>query len=997
MITTSLLCITLAFGQVDPTDPGQGRTDPNADYSNELPRSTPLSPAESLKQLTVLDGFRVELVAHEPLVVDPVAMAFDESAALFVVCMRGYSEQGGDFLGQVRRLVDHDGDGFYDASTVFVDHLSWPTAVLPWDGGVFIGAAPYIFYAKDHDGDGHADSQKVVFSGFSRSNVQGLLNSFRWGLDNRIHGSASRSGGHVQTVGETHVPITLNRRNFAFNPRDRVFVATSGGAQHGFSFDDWGHKFLSANSRHLQMVFAEEHYLKRNLQLAVESTRRVIALDGAKAEVYRQSPVEPWRIVRTRLRRAGVIPGPIEGGGRAAGYFTAATGAMIYRGNAWPAEMRGQVFVGDVGSNILHRKQLTRRSVGFDADRIDPGREFLSSTETWFRPVQTANAPDGTLYVLDMYREFVEHPLSLAPVIKKHLDLTSGQDRGRIYRVVPSDFVQPPPARLDRMTTTQLVPLLASRNSWHRETAARLIYTRQERSAATPLRKLLGHDEPLARLHAMYALRGLNELSAAVIAPLLRDSHPRVREHAIRLAEPFVKDSAHVRSALYPLADDPDINVRYQLAFTLGETTDGGRTSALARIAARDPRDEWIQVAVLSSLSEGLGELFTLLMHKRSTYRKLSSGNTQDFDELLGVLGQQLARKNDASEVAAALATIDTVPAPERRLARTIVRELSLASSRHGTRLETFLAERSKQAPAILRELVEAARETIEDTSQSVKKRVSALRTLQLSALMEERERIGVLLGSRAANALQIAALRTLSHYSSSKVAEVIIDAWPGLSPRVRNSASEVLFQTESRLDVMLRAMGDGRIAASALDGTRRQMLRNHHNENIRAAAEDLLDKLAVPRRPDVLARYAEAMSLTGNTARGKATFLRTCAPCHRVENQGHELGPRLAALRNRGPETILVNVLDPNREVDPAYVNYVVVTTDGHSITGIVAEETAASLTLKRAEGQVETVLRDRIATLQNTGLSIMPEGLEKQIDVQAMADLIAYLLALR
>ena len=165
-----------------------------------------------------------------------------------------------------------------------------------------------------------------------------------------------------------------------------------------------------------------------------------IAADGPQAEVFRTSPVEPWRIVRTRLRVAGAVPGPIEGGGRAAGYFTGATGATIYRGDAWPAEYRGQAFIGDVGSNIVHRKTLSADGVLLVANRADEGSEFVASTDIWFRPAQFANAPDGTLYIIDVYREVIEHPASLPPVIKKHLDLTSGRDRGRIYRIVPEGF-----------------------------------------------------------------------------------------------------------------------------------------------------------------------------------------------------------------------------------------------------------------------------------------------------------------------------------------------------------------------------------------------------------------------------------------------------------------------------------------------------------------------------------------------------------------------------
>jgi putative membrane-bound dehydrogenase-like protein len=419
----------------------------------------------------------MEQTAAEPLVHSPVAIAFDENGRMYVVEMIDYSEQDKEFLGAVRVLEDTDGDGRFDKSTVLADKLSWPTAIACYDGGVFVGAAPDIYYLKDTDGDGKADIRKTVFTGFGRSNVQGLFNSFLWGLDNRIHGATSSSGAQVVRADVKDAkPVVVSGRDFAFDPRTLELVPTSGGAQHGMSFDDWGRKFLSSNSDHIQLVMYEERYLARNKYLAASGPRASIAADGPQAEVFRISPVEPWRIVRTRLRMSAKVPGPVEGGGRAAGYFTGATGVTIYRGDAWPAEYRGQAFVGDVGSNIVHRKVLEPDGVGLVARRVDEKKEFVASTDIWFRPAQFANAPDGNLYIIDVYREVIEHPASLPPPIKKHLDLTSGRDRGRIYRVTHDGFKQRPLPRLGKATTAELVATLAHRNGWHRDTAARLLF-----------------------------------------------------------------------------------------------------------------------------------------------------------------------------------------------------------------------------------------------------------------------------------------------------------------------------------------------------------------------------------------------------------------------------------------------------------------------------------------------------------------------------------------
>ncbi len=570
------LLAALSWGVLPATVHGQAAAE--EDFSKELPRIPPVEPAAALSTFKVQPGFRVEQVAAEPLVASPVAMAFDENGRMFVVGMRDYSEQKDDFLGEIRLLEDTDGDGRFDKSSVYVDKLSWPTAVACYDGGIFIGVPPDIFYCKDTNGDGRADIRRVVFSGFGRSNVQGLMNSMAWTLDNRIEGATSSSGGTIrQLAHEDAEPLSVRGRDFSFDPRSLRMTATSGGAQHGLSFDDWGHKFVCSNSDHIQQVMFEDRYLARNPYLSAPAARVSIAADGPQAEVYRTSPIEPWRIVRTRLRVSGAVKGLVEGGGRAAGYFTGATGVTIYRGNALPEDLRGIAIVGDVGSNLVHRKKLALDGLQFVASRMDKESEFVASSDIWFRPAQFANAPDGSLCIVDVYREVIEHPDSLPPMIKKHLDLTSGRDRGRIYRVVPEQgFVQPKLPRLGSATTGELVATLAHANAWHRETAARLLYERQDQAAIEPLTRLAANSvSPLGRMHALYALAGMNGLSADIIARALDDHHPDVRRHAIRLSERLVgadsKTTPNPTAKLVAMAGDDDLQVRYQLAFTLGE------------------------------------------------------------------------------------------------------------------------------------------------------------------------------------------------------------------------------------------------------------------------------------------------------------------------------------------------------------------------------------------------------------------------------------------
>jgi putative membrane-bound dehydrogenase-like protein len=957
------------------------------DFADQLPRIAPLEPEEAIKSIEVLPGFRIEQVAAEPLVRDPVAMDFDENGRLFVVEMCDYSEQDKDFLGNIRMLEDTDGDGRFDKSTVFADKLSWPTAVLYFDGGVFVGAAPHIYYLKDSDGDGVADVRNLVFTGFSRTNVQGLLNSFRWGLDNRIHGATSHTGALVTRPGvENFSAVNLSGRDFSFDPRKLDIRPESGGSQHGMSFDDWGRKFVSSNSDHIQLVMFEDRYAARNPLVAMPPARMSIAADGPQAEVFRRSPVEPWRVLRTRMRVEGGLPGAGEGGGKPAGFFTGATAVTIYRGDAFPEEFRGMAFVGDVGSNLVHRKKLEPNGVELIARRIDKASEFVASSDIWFRPAQYGNAPDGTFYILDVYREVIEHPASLPEQIKKHLDLTSGRDRGRIYRVVPDGFKQPALPQLGKATTAELVQTLEHRNGWYRDVASRLLYERQAREAIPALQQLVRSGKlPQGRMHALYALQSFGALDEATVLVALADQHPRVRQHAVRLAEGLANESSAIRQHLFSMTDDEDQLVRYQLAYTLGEITDPERTVALAKIALRDSADYWMCRAMLTSLATGAADVLSQLVADEK-YRNTSSG--RDFlNRLSEIVGAQ-SRSEDVAKFEAALTKLGST---DPVTAAQLVRGYFVGRQR----ADAGAADTSQQVNEVLRQVLASAQKLAIEDDQSLANRQDAVRALGLGQFDAVADLFEVLLEGRQPQELQLVAIETLGRFDNDDVASILLSAWPGMSPRVRAAAADVLFSRPAWIKKLFSAIEDEELAASEIEPARLQQLQSHTDAEIRAQADSLAAKSGVGTRQEVIDAYQPALKMEGNAERGKVAFQKTCVACHRMQDVGHEIGPNLATFKNRGAEAIFVNVLDPNREVNPQFVNYIVQTSDGRSLSGMIAGESAASITLRRAENATDTVLRSEIEQLRSTGQSIMPEGLEKQIDQQTLADIIAYILS--
>lgn len=961
------------------------------DYSRQLPRIMPTSPEDSLSKFTVADGFEVQLVAAEPLISSPVALQWDAHGRMYVCEMRGYSENREDAISRITRIEDTDADGVYDKSIVYVDGLLWPTGIFPFDDGLFVGDAPNLYYFKDTDGDGRADTKQVVLTGFGTSNVQGLFNSFRWGLDNQIHIACSSVGGNIRRAGDKEgTAVDIRGRDISFDPRTFEFRPTSGGAQHGMCFDDWGRKFLSSNSDHIQQVMYEDHYIARNPAMIAPRARISIAADGPQAEVFRTSQVEPWRILRTRLRVSGEVPGIVEGGGRAAGYFTGATGVTIFRGDAWPMQHRGVALIGDVGGNLVHRKRLVLNGIELSAQRIDDKSELLSSSDIWFRPAQFANAPDGNLYVIDVYREVIEHPKSLPPALKQHLDLTAGRDRGRIYRIAPSDFQRRYTPMLADRQTLELVDFLDHRNAWHRETTARLLYQRQDKTAVPVLRQLADHSpSPLTRMHALYVLDGLGELDEATVLRRLADDHPQVRRHAIRLSE-SLSSSESVRRQWTRLADDDSMEVRYQLAFSAGTLNAIDRIPILATLIRRDTQSTWMQLAVQSSLSQGADELFATLVADPG-FRSESAG------EFLRKIANQLRRDNQHDTMRNAVVAASNLPVSESQFALPILGELLRSEPSNKRTIESIPDVELKRVRELLTRMVDEAAKIAIDGSVELQSRVKATSALQYASLEQVDGALNSLVADDHPEPIQRVAIATMGKFRSPQFAETLIDAWPRCSPGLREVASEVLFARPERTLALFDAIDAGHIAIRDIAKSRIQIAEKSKSESIRSRAQRYLESLGGKPRQEVVDNYADALRLDGNADGGRIVFRKHCSVCHKTEGFGHEIGPNLTSMKTRGAESILVNVLDPNREVHPQYLGYLVLTEDGRTLTGMISGEGATSITLRRAESATDEVLRSDIERIQSSGVSIMPEGLEEVINHEAMSDLIRYLMTVQ
>lgn len=947
---------------------------------------------QALASFEAIDGFEMQLVASEPQVQEPIVIQYDENGLLYVAEYLKFpwdGKKGGKVNGRIRLLKDADGNGHYEKSSVFADDIAWPTGICPWKGGVFVVASPDLWYFKDTSGNGVADVRRKVYTGFGFTTEEGIANNLIWGLDNWIYGAGNSAGGQIRPADDPQAKtIALGGRDFRFDPVSEKFEAISGSEQFGNTFDDWNNRFLCQNSKAGVHVILPARYLARNPYLPVSKVRQNI-WQGDK--VYRASPPEPWRVARSIHRRSldrKWAPSYV-----ADDVFTAVSGVTIYRGAAYPKEFYGNIFFGEVQSNLIHRRELEPKGVSFDSKRMDKETEILRSKDNWFRPTNLTNAPDGTLHIADMYREVIETPTSMTPEILAQIDLQSGHDRGRIYRLAPKGFKAPAPPQLGPASTADLVKEIQNPNGWWRDTAQRLIHERQDKSAVEALRAIVNNSQfDRARLHALYSLAGLGGLQSQEVLIGLNDPSPGVREHALRLAEPFLEKNEQVRTSAISLAQDDNIRVRFQAAFSLGETTDPQAAVALATIAARDADDYWMRTAILSSSLNLAAGITGQLIADNGDFVASKSGQ-----QFLRELCQLVGSRNQKEDVMRILKVAENGTAAQNAtIQRTLILGLADGLVRSRSSLAPYL-EQSPVTAKLLEGMIGNAKKNLEKSSSSAAQRKQAIKTLAHAGFDDAKDPLTRLLNRGQSPEVQLAALNTLTGFGSPQTGEQISAALSQISPSVKNEAIEALLGRKEWLPSLLKAVADKKLSLDTIDPARRASLMKHTDEAIRKQATELFASSAPRARDKVIASYQPALKLKGNADRGQVLTEQVCIACHKIGKKGNDVGPNLATIQNRTAADLMVHILDPNREVQANYTQYIVETNDDRAVSGFIITESPTSITLKRTEGVQETLLRQNIKNITGNSLSLMPEGLEAIINPQQMSDMLAYLLSLR
>ena len=931
-----------------------------------------LSPDQGLSSLQTEAGLRVELVAAEPDVVDPVAMAFDEGGRLYVVEGRGYPLAEG--RGVVALLEDPDGDGRFSRRSDFATGLRFPNGILPWKGGVFVTDAPDVLYLKDENRDGLADRREVVLTGFATDrSTQLRVNDPTVGLDGWIYLAGGLSGGKVTSPrNPVHPAVDLKRMDLRFHPGTGAFEATDGKSQFGIAFDDFGRRFLCMNRVQAQHVVIESRYLLRNQGLAFSDT----------VEDLPEERIDDFLRGHNAAARIYPISDNITTADSHAGTFSAACAVTVWRGGALPDSYTGQVFSCDPTGNLVHRDRLLAEGATFVARRPPEHREFLASPDNWFRPVFLSGGPDGALYVCDMYRLTIEHPDYLPTEVRKRADFSGGKNRGRIYRVLSDSRPSNGSTAVDRAGDAELAVLLENQNSWTRDAAFRLLVERADKRSAAAVRGVLSRGRSAAgESMALHLLAQLGSLEDDDLVSALRSARPRICEVALRLAESRLRDNRVLRELALHLGASPDPRLLFQCALALGQVPFTERVkSVIVAIAVQDADDRWARAAVISSIAGHELDVVSALLETRPT--KPGTG----FFTLVRDLSRASAARGNSGGIQRFLAeTLRMDPDESSPGVLAVLNGLA----RGGIDLEAAAGEEKDR----LADLADRAVLLSLNRGRPLEERSRAVEFLGHARSRSHIDTLARLIGSDEPNSLEIAAVRALGRMGRGMAASTItVERLQQCAIPVRESLIEEFVGSADFAEKLIQALEEGSLALTTLSVDVRGKLLKHAEPRIRSRAREILASADGDRRK-VYEAFKRAAALPGNPTKGRALFRAQCASCHRLDREGTNVGPDLFGIRNQPKETILLHVLVPNREITPGFESHTLVTERGEVLTGLVRSETPSSVTLLQKGGGTRALLRDEIVSMDVSSVSLMPDGLELATDVQGMADLLAYL----
>ena len=957
------------------------------------PRSIRLKKA--LDSFQIEPGMRIELIASEPLVIDPVALVFDEDRQMYVVEDRGYPDpaEGGSptRLGRIALLKDTDGDGKYDKRTEFATGLTYPNGILPWKGGVFVTCSPDLFYLKDTNGDGVADIKKVVLTGFFATQTAQIRTSHPiLGLDGWIYVTGGLNGGTITSPEHPDRPaVSYKSADGRFHPETFEFQVTGGKSQFGLTFDSYGRRFGSSNRHPVMHTVMDPWYLKRNPNLLFNESVQNVSKTEADAVVY---PIS------NAVTSADFIPKLI--GRSHAGTFTAASGLLAFNGTALTPAHQGNIFICESAQNLVQRQLVNPETVSFRSKIPYEGREFLSSTDEWFRPVFLQHGPEGALYLADMHRKVIDHPSYVPAEARPGLDWESGKTDGRIYRIVRKDFkdnIADISSRLSSKSSKEkILASLASSEEWERATAHRLLLEKKDASTTlvNGLGKIVSEGVyPESRARALWLLHSLNSLNLSIVKMALKDQVSGVREQAVLLAGGLSDQYPELVQILTISAKDEAMRVRFNTALVLGSQEGPGVINAMAVVAARDGADQWVRAGVLSGIEKRVPQFLAAFKAQKNADPIAFSLVMQDLGRLLGNGGSVAESRIFMKDVLDASSGMDWRVSSLLGLAEGASgRAKDFSSSSKGF----IYALQGEQVSAIqLDNFISATSKIAENPALSSAARVRATALLGFTDFDRASKTLQKLLDPGNPPELLLGVVSSISRLNDARGAAMLTakQSWSTYTPRLKSAVTSALVSKTIFIKELFRAIEKGDIKEAEISSADRTRLLSSKDVQVSDQAKLLFKELEGGDRMKIYQGYKLSLSASADGSLGKAVFQKSCSACHTYQKDGGKVGPDLTGVKNQPAEALLLHILVPNYEVLPAYQSVSVNTKDGRTISGWLVSETENSLTLRTTFGTDEAVLRKNIANLGNSGLSLMPDGLEQNITKDEMSKLIAYL----
>jgi len=943
-----------------------------------------LSPEEAAKAMRVPKGFRVTLAAGEPDVMQPIAMAIDDRGRIWIAEAYTYPIRAAEGKGKDRIVIfeDADGDGRLENRKVFMENLNLVSGLEVGFGGVWIGAAPYLMFIADKNGDDVPDGEpEILLDGWGYHDTHETLNAFTWGPDGWLygcHGVFTHSQvGKPGTPKDKRTPI--NAGIWRYHPRRHEFEVFAEGTSNpwGVDFNDQGQAFATACViPHLYHIIQGARYQRQA---------------GAHFNRYTFDDIKTIAVHRHWI---GATPHSGNNRSDAAGGGHAHAGAMVYLGGSWPEKYRNQIFMNNIHGQRLNEDLLLPKGSGYVGDRAP---DFCFSRDRWSQIINLQYGPDGQMWMIDWYDANACH----------HRE-PDGHDRsnGRIFKV-SYENARHTPVDLKKLSNDELVKLQLDPNDWMVRHARRIL---QERGATDVRDKLTeiatNHPHETRRLRALWALHVTGGLSEAEALHFLGNEYPHVRAWTLQLVldDPAKPVPAAVLARIDELSKSDDSPVVRLYV-----------SSALQRIA---PDKRWTALRDLLARGEDAGDHNLPLMHwyaaepladvDPTKALELAAGGK--FPQVLAFMAQRLAKMGTPETLAPVVAEIGRSKKAERQLVLLAALEEGLKGRRQvpmpegwsavsSTLVNSRNAEVNARATALALKFGDPAalvklRKIVADRAKELAERKAALDAL---LGVRDPELAGTLHELVGEPILRGAALRGLASYEHEKTPEVILAVYPQLSLEEKRDALNTMASRVGYATELLGAVEAKKIAATDLSADLIRQLRNHKNEELNGRITEVWGTArdSSAEKAKLIAEYTQLIKQKGpatDVSLGRAVFAKTCAQCHTLFSAGGKIGPELTGSNRANLEYILSNVLDPSAVMAKEYQPSVIVTADGRVITGIIKQQDENSLTVQTAN-ELVTVPRDEVDEMQTSPQSMMPDDLLKQHSPAEVRSLVAYL----